>query len=354
MYAAVRENLATLISEADAVGRGLPRYVQRDFTRYLDCGQLANGFARVRCEACGDELQVAFSCKGRGVCPSCNHALVPDGVFTQEGAFVPLPPPTQPEVERLLARVRRRVLALLAARGVLEAEAEDDSLERYRAHSLRGQLALLRLDVRAPPRQQPRCAFFEGFSLHANTHLHPNDREGLARLCRYGARGPLALERFERAPDGRIAYRMKRVLPGGRTHLHFTGLELLRKLTALVPPPRSNLVRFHGVFAPGARLRAAVAPVPASALAASGEAAAAVHVKPVAAASRARTPRLDWAGLLQRTFALDVFRCTRCGGKRRVLAYLTHPPVVRAILAHVGEATGVAPLAAAQGPPGWE
>jgi len=38
-----------------------------------------------------------------------------------------------------------------------------------------------------------------------------------------------------------------------------------------------------------------------------------------------RTPRLDWAGLLRRTFALDVFACVRCGGRRRVLAYLTAP-----------------------------
>ncbi|HEX8699373.1 MAG TPA: transposase zinc-binding domain-containing protein [Myxococcaceae bacterium] len=33
---------------------------------------LAHGFARVRCESCKDELLVAFSCKGRRVCPSCN------------------------------------------------------------------------------------------------------------------------------------------------------------------------------------------------------------------------------------------------------------------------------------------
>jgi hypothetical protein len=52
----------------------------------------------------------------------------------------------------------------------------------------------------------------EGFSLYANTHLHANDRQGLERLCRYGARGALApaMERLSRAEDGRIAYRMKR------------------------------------------------------------------------------------------------------------------------------------------------
>jgi hypothetical protein len=76
LYEAVRDNLAMLLAEASEVGRGLPRYVERDFARYLECGVLAHGFARVRCESCKDELLVAFSCKGRGVCPSCNAKRV--------------------------------------------------------------------------------------------------------------------------------------------------------------------------------------------------------------------------------------------------------------------------------------
>jgi len=38
---------------------------------YLDCGILDHGFARVRCGACRAEFLVPFSCKGRGLCPSC-------------------------------------------------------------------------------------------------------------------------------------------------------------------------------------------------------------------------------------------------------------------------------------------
>jgi hypothetical protein len=72
LYEAVRDNLATLLAEASEVGRGLSQYVERDFAKYMECGVLAHGFARVRCESCTDELLVAFSCKGRGVCPSCN------------------------------------------------------------------------------------------------------------------------------------------------------------------------------------------------------------------------------------------------------------------------------------------
>lgn len=93
---------------------------------------------------------MAFSCTGRGVCP-CNakrahqtaarfgsalqltphfHALLPDGAFTEGADFVPLPPPSQEEVEGLLARVRRRVMALLAARGALEIADEGDAARR--------------------------------------------------------------------------------------------------------------------------------------------------------------------------------------------------------------------------------
>ena len=37
----------------------------------LDCGNVDNGFARVRCGACRAEFLIAFSGKGRGLCPSC-------------------------------------------------------------------------------------------------------------------------------------------------------------------------------------------------------------------------------------------------------------------------------------------
>ena len=61
-----------LAAEADPAGTGVPVWVERDFRAYLRCGILAHGFARARCADCRHEFLVAFSCKGRGVCPSCN------------------------------------------------------------------------------------------------------------------------------------------------------------------------------------------------------------------------------------------------------------------------------------------
>jgi hypothetical protein len=46
--------------------------VRKAFANYLECGAFAHGFARARCGDCGHNHFVAFSCKGRGVCPSCN------------------------------------------------------------------------------------------------------------------------------------------------------------------------------------------------------------------------------------------------------------------------------------------
>ncbi|MFE8605477.1 ATP-dependent helicase HrpA [Archangium violaceum] len=64
-----------------------------------------------------------------------------------------------------------------------------------------------------------------------------------------------------------------------------------------------------------------------------------------------RTPRVDWAELLKRTFDFDVFVCVRCGGRRRVLAYLTAPNAVRAILEHLALPSQPAKRAPTQGPP---
>ena len=47
-------------------------HVVQAFRKYLECGIFAHGFARVRCADCGADFLVAFSCKGRAVCPSCN------------------------------------------------------------------------------------------------------------------------------------------------------------------------------------------------------------------------------------------------------------------------------------------
>jgi hypothetical protein len=75
LYRVVQQHLETylaLAAEDDWDGPRVPADVEREFRRYLKCGILAYGFARARCPDCGHDFLVAFSCKGRALCPSCN------------------------------------------------------------------------------------------------------------------------------------------------------------------------------------------------------------------------------------------------------------------------------------------
>ncbi len=50
LYRAVHAHLATFLAELrEADERGLPQYIELEFTRYLACGILAEGFTRVLC-----------------------------------------------------------------------------------------------------------------------------------------------------------------------------------------------------------------------------------------------------------------------------------------------------------------
>jgi hypothetical protein len=118
-----------------------------------------------------------------------------------------------------------------------------------------------------------------------------------------------------------------------------------RRVASLVPPPRANLTRFHGVFAPGAKLRLFLVPPAGEEEARAGKEAAARTER-----MKQRTPREDWAELLRRTFDFDVFACVRCGGRRGVSAYVKGARGVRAILKHLGLPTAGARLAPARGP----
>jgi hypothetical protein len=73
IYAVVQEHVEGFLAEATRLrdGDGVPRFVEEESRAFLRCGFLAGGFAGFRCTGCTTERLVAFSCKGRGFCPSC-------------------------------------------------------------------------------------------------------------------------------------------------------------------------------------------------------------------------------------------------------------------------------------------
>jgi hypothetical protein len=72
LHRIVSENLESWLEWRDRAERPVPGHVKEELRGYLECGILCFGFARALCTGCGQGFVVAFSCKGRGVCPSCN------------------------------------------------------------------------------------------------------------------------------------------------------------------------------------------------------------------------------------------------------------------------------------------
>ncbi len=114
----------------------------------------------------------------------------------------------------------------------------------------------------------------------------------------------------------------------GTTHVIFEPLDFITKLAALVPPPRANLTRFHGVFAPNSRYRARVVPGRQKP---PGE-----QERPEEEATPAeRRASMTWAQRLKRVFGIDIETCPACGGTVRIVACIEDPDVIEKILKHV-------------------
>ncbi len=58
---------------------GLPAFIQETFRACLTCGIPEHGFIRVNCGDAGHDDIVAFSCKRRGVRPSCTARAMGHG-----------------------------------------------------------------------------------------------------------------------------------------------------------------------------------------------------------------------------------------------------------------------------------
>jgi hypothetical protein len=145
---------------------------------------------------------------------------------------------------------------------------------------------------------QPGCVNAHGFSLHAAVRCAAHQRKELERLCRYITRPAIANERLKRNQAGQVVLQLKSPYRDGTTHIVMSPLELMQRLAALVPRPRLHLIRFHGVLAPHAKLRAAIVASPAHQ--------ATEHAADHAQAHCSAAARMRCARLLKRVLDLDI------------------------------------------------
>jgi hypothetical protein len=168
-------------------------------------------------------------------------------------------------------------------------------------------------------------AEMNGFNLKADGSVKAHQRWKLARLIRYIARPPVATDRLVLTADGQsVRYLLKNPWSDGTTEILLSGVELVEKLAAAVPPPRGHLVRYLGVLAPNSTLRRLVVPNP----------------KPKARDHSGKlrlnaTQKAAWAELAKHSFDVDLTVCEHCGGKVRRISVIRDPLVIAKILTHI-------------------
>jgi hypothetical protein len=357
--------------------------------KFLACGILDHGFARVRCGACGDEYLLAFSCKARYFCPSC-HAkrLALWTLWLEESLLAPVPHRqvvlTIPKRLRAYCLYRRRLLgdiARVAARMVtmavraLTGERElavgivaclqthgslanwhphvhllvtdggfrpDGTFVPWPAHDA-AQLteafrrAVLRLFVRLELFDPDEAAGMlqwphSGFHVHDAVWVDQDDHAFARRLARYCARNPVALERLTydagATQVASVTYRSDKTAGPTAGSETMDPLEFLARVLCHIPDKGQVTTRYYGWYANrprGTRRREAER--------AAGGGAAVVVAPAVPLALR--EARRRWAELLRLIYEVDPLVCLRCGSTMRVVAVVTARATIDELLAHV-------------------
>jgi Putative transposase/Transposase zinc-binding domain len=437
-------------------------YVRQAFAKYLECGIFAHGFARARCDDCGHDYFVAFSCKGRGVCPSCNtRRMVQTAAHLTDHVFPRLPVRqwvlSVPKrlryfmqgdavVLNMVLRIFLRVIAqslstsspgtasvdkaalhigavafihhfgsslnkhvhfhVCVIDGVFEqvqggaaGDADNKANKATSAnvifHPATGIDVDAVLQVQATLRTRILRAFVgrgllqsvdaqemlgyqhSGFSVDAGVCIQAHDRAALERLLRYCARPPFAMERL-RKEGATLVYRCAKQHSepssdkrGARAdELTLTPVELIERIAALIPPPRTHRHRYYGVLAPNSPLRAGVtalaAPVqvataqigllsaPQGAPGVAPPQGSAISPAPEPVQPKRAPAHYLWAVLIARIYEVFPLLCPICGGQMRIIAFITHSADIRQILEHIGVESEPPKISPARGPPLWD
>jgi Putative transposase len=339
-----------------------------------------------RCAECAVWRRFVHTAFRLGFAAQSSHPCTDqDGVYAadddDEPQFQVLPAPDDGEIARLTDLLAKGIQGFFRRRGLGPDSDPEESTPLARdqpwlaglyAASVRGRTAIGnnsgrrvthrgdQIDAESmEPLSKPRCAMVDGFNLHANVAVPAGDRARLERLARYCLRPPVAMERLEQLAGERLLYRFKRAWRDGSTHIVLTPLEMLEKLSALIPSPHAHLVRYAGILAPAAHWRSLI--VPTSSSSAETEptipafgADVAVGSKESLAdgieASNVEVPvcrhgrNYTWAELRKRVWALDVLECPRCQGRMRILTAIHSPDAIEKILGCLGLPSRAPPL----------
>lgn len=298
------------------------------------------------------------------------HQLVIDGCY-ELGAlgepiqFIATPPPTVPELEQVLTKIICRLTCYLERQQIIVRDndsefqlqiPQEDTFSRLQASSVtyrfatgpsKGKKAMVLKTVPDGDHNAKSGLVTKnsGFSLHAGVATGANERDKLERVCRYIARPAVSEGRLSLTANNEVIYKFKKPWDDGTTAIKLTPMEMMERLSALVPRPRVHLTRFHGVLGPHYKYRKLIVPKKKPELA--------IAANPEADSDRpsASPKRIAWAQLLKRVFNIDISVCPKCRGNIKIIAAIEDPQVIKKILNHLGLPSTAPAISPARGPP---
>ncbi len=367
------------LPELRASGRVRHAIEQSVLERFLECGDLHCGFARIRCGGCGHDLLLAFSCKTRYFCPSCHQKRVlAYGDWVETSVLRPVPHRqyvfTIPKLIRpffayrrsLLGELCRIVARLLAeayraanprarpgfilfvqtfgdlvnfnphvhalvADGVFEVSGDFIPLppvpeallaERLRREMMR--LLVRREVVPAPLAEQMLAWRHGGFTVHNQVRVAAGDAEGRKSLAGYMLRAPFSLKKTTYdAAKGSVIYRSKLHATLKRNFQVMPGVQWLELLCKHIPDRHEHMVRYYGRYSSrtrGAEHERPDAPEPG----------------PEAEGLARHAAKKAWAKMIRKVYEVDPLACPQCGAQMRVIALIEDPAVIERILTWLG------------------
>jgi hypothetical protein len=163
-----------------------------------------------------------------------------------------------------------------------------------------------------------------------------DEPEKLERLCRYISRPAISEQRLSMTDHGKVRYELKTPYRDGTTHVFFDPLDFIGKLAALIPPPRLNLTRFFGVFAPNSNLRAQVTASQRLLHSEIENSPRLVNIGDEHSAKPYHARSMTWAQRLRRVFNIDINECEKCEKHNvSIIACIIDSHVIQKILAHL-------------------
>jgi len=296
------------------------------------------------------------------------HMLFLDGVYVSlksgKLSFKPVNAPTKDQLQAVVQRISERLAKLLTRQGLLTQEddssyltidaLDDNALHHLQSHSVTYRVAIgpqqgkKVFTLRTIPAQEPEDGRFsqvgkvDGFSLHAAVATQAHERKKLERICRYIARPAVAEPRLSLTKSGNARYELKTPYRDGTTHVIFEPLDFMARLAALVPKPRVNLTRYHGVFAPNSAHRAQITPSQRGRGSKQNTGTSTLMLDDKSFIEKRAA--MTWAQRLKRVFNIEIEVCRHCQGPVKIIACIEDPAVIERILACLYSKSDVATI----------